>query len=73
MVGAGPAYAVQYLTVEQAQRLCFAEATAFEPAHVTLTRDQMRAIGRARITADYQWDDVCARYLRELERLTGVS
>lgn len=44
MVGAGPAHAVQYLTVEQAQRLCFAEATAFEPAHVTLTRDQMRAI-----------------------------
>src|SRR4029453_8622812 len=44
MVGAGPAYAVRYLTVEQAQRLCFAEATAFEPADVTLARDQMRAI-----------------------------
>jgi Na+-transporting NADH:ubiquinone oxidoreductase subunit NqrC len=44
VVGAGPAHAVQYLTVEQAQRLCFAEATAFEPADVTLTRDQMRAI-----------------------------
>jgi Na+-translocating ferredoxin:NAD+ oxidoreductase RnfG subunit len=44
MVGPGPAHAVQYLTVEQAQRLCFAEATAFEPADVKLTRDQMRAI-----------------------------
>jgi Na+-translocating ferredoxin:NAD+ oxidoreductase RnfG subunit len=44
VVGAGPAHAVQYLTVERAQRLCFAEATAFEPADVTLTRDQMRAI-----------------------------
>src|SRR5262245_60695472 len=43
-VGPGPAHAVQYLTVEQAQRLCFAEATAFEPADVKLTREQMRAI-----------------------------
>lgn len=44
VVGAGPTHAVQYLTVEQAQRLCFADATAFEPADVTLAREQMRAI-----------------------------
>ena len=44
MVGPGPAHAVQYLTIEQAQRLCFAEATTFEPADVKLTREQMRAI-----------------------------
>src|SRR5262249_23483210 len=44
MVGPGSAHAVQYLTVDQAQRLCFAEATAFEPADVKLTREQMRAI-----------------------------
>src|SRR4030095_8732960 len=42
--GPAPAHAVQYLPVEQAQRLCFAEATAFEPADVKLTREQMRAI-----------------------------
>src|SRR5262249_59653134 len=44
MVGPGSAHSVQYLTVEQAQRLCFAEATTFEPADVKLTREQMRAI-----------------------------
>lgn len=42
--GAIPCYATTYLTVEQAQKLCFAEATEFTPADVMLTREQMRAI-----------------------------
>jgi Na+-translocating ferredoxin:NAD+ oxidoreductase RnfG subunit len=42
--GAVPCYATTYLTVEQAQKLCFADATEFAPADVTLTRDQMKAI-----------------------------
>lgn len=42
--GAIPCYATQYLTVEQAQKLCFADATQFIAADVTLTRDQMKAI-----------------------------
>jgi hypothetical protein len=46
LVSAAPCHATQYLTVEQAQRLCFAEATAFVPADVRLTRDHMRAIER---------------------------
>lgn len=39
-----PAYAVQYLTVEQAQRALFPEAEAFSPVRLTLTAEQRRAI-----------------------------
>jgi len=42
--GAIPCYATTYLTVEQAQKLCFAFATEFAPANVTLTREQRKAI-----------------------------
>jgi len=42
--GAVPCYATQYLTVEQAQKLCFADATQFITADVLLTRDQTKAI-----------------------------
>ena len=44
--GAISCYAAQYLTVEQAQKICFAAATAFVPADVKLTREQMKAIER---------------------------
>lgn len=43
-VGAIPCYAATYLSVSQAQKLCFAEATQFIAADVTLTRRQMKAI-----------------------------
>jgi len=46
VAGAMPCYAVQYLTVEQAQRVCFTNATDFVAADVTLTREQMKAIER---------------------------
>ena len=39
-------YAVQYLTVEQAQQLCFKEATQFASADVLLTDAQKEAIQR---------------------------
>jgi Na+-translocating ferredoxin:NAD+ oxidoreductase RnfG subunit len=42
--GATPCYATTYLTVQQAQKMCFAEATQFVSADVTLTRAQMKAI-----------------------------
>jgi Na+-translocating ferredoxin:NAD+ oxidoreductase RnfG subunit len=42
--GAIPCYATTYLTVEQAQKLCFTNATQFVAADVTLTRAQMKAI-----------------------------
>jgi Na+-translocating ferredoxin:NAD+ oxidoreductase RnfG subunit len=42
--GAIPCYATTYLTVGQAQKLCFADATEFAPADVTLTREQIKAI-----------------------------
>jgi len=42
--GAIPCYATTYLTVEQAQKLCFADATQFVLAEVKLTREQMKAI-----------------------------
>jgi hypothetical protein len=45
--GAIPCYATQYLTVEQAQKLCFAGATEFAAADVTLTHEQMKAVERA--------------------------
>jgi Na+-transporting NADH:ubiquinone oxidoreductase subunit C len=55
--GAIPCYATQYLTVEQAQKLCFADATAFVPADVKLTREQMKALERnsgVRVRVDTQ-------------------
>lgn len=45
-VGAIPCYAATYLTVEQARRLCFADATEFAAADVKLTREQMKTIER---------------------------
>ena len=39
-----PAFATQYLTVEQAQRLMFPEATGFRPHDVALTMAQMQQI-----------------------------
>ena len=42
--GAIPCYATQYLTAEQAQKLCFGDGTQFIAADITLTRDQMKAI-----------------------------
>jgi Na+-translocating ferredoxin:NAD+ oxidoreductase RnfG subunit len=46
VISAGPipCYATTYLTVEQAQKLCFPAATEFSAADVKLTRDQMKAI-----------------------------
>ncbi|HZT23942.1 MAG TPA: FMN-binding protein [Verrucomicrobiae bacterium] len=42
--GAISGYATTYLTMEQAQKICFPEATQFIPADVTLTRAQIKAI-----------------------------
>jgi hypothetical protein len=42
-----PCYAVQYLSVEQAQAAIFPGATQFVPAPVTLTREQIAAIEAA--------------------------
>lgn len=42
--GAIPCYAATYLTVEQAQKICFTNATQFVPADVKLTPGQMKAI-----------------------------
>lgn len=42
--GAIPGYATTYLTVEQAQKICFTNATQFISADVKLTREQMKAI-----------------------------
>lgn len=42
--GAIPCYATTYLTIQQAQKLCFAGATEFVPADVTLTPAQKKAI-----------------------------
>jgi Na+-transporting NADH:ubiquinone oxidoreductase subunit C len=48
VVGAGaiPCYAATYLTVEQAQKICFTNATQFASADVKLTSDQMKAIAK---------------------------
>jgi Na+-translocating ferredoxin:NAD+ oxidoreductase RnfG subunit len=45
-VGAIPCYATTYLTIGQAQKICFPDATQFVPADVTLTRQQMKAIAK---------------------------
>lgn len=42
--GAIPCYAETYLTVGQAQKICFTNATQFVSADVTLTSAQMKAI-----------------------------
>lgn len=42
--GAIPCYAATYLTVAQAQKVCFPDATAFDPAEIVLTPAQMKAI-----------------------------
>ncbi|MBC7575648.1 MAG: FMN-binding protein [Herminiimonas sp.] len=39
-----PAFATQYLTVEQAQRVLYPDATAFKDASIQLTTEQMRRI-----------------------------
>jgi len=58
--GAIPCYATTYLTVGQAQKLCFAEATEFVSADVKLTAAQMKAIEkdsgvRARLDTQKVW------------------
>jgi hypothetical protein len=42
-----PSYAVQYLSVSQAQELCFPEANQFVAAHVKFTPGQVKAIEAA--------------------------
>lgn len=42
--GAIPCYATTYLTIGQAQKICFTNATQFVSADVKLTREQMKAI-----------------------------
>ena len=46
-VACAPAYAVQYLTIEQAQGALFPEASAFTEAHIALSAEQKRAIEQA--------------------------
>lgn len=41
---AAPAFAVQYLNVEQAQKLMFPDATAFREQNIALTSSQMREV-----------------------------
>ncbi len=47
LVAAAPAYAVQYLTTEQAQRLLFPATTRFTPYPLELNAEQKRAIEQA--------------------------
>jgi Na+-translocating ferredoxin:NAD+ oxidoreductase RnfG subunit len=44
---AAPSYAVQYLTVADAQRLCFPASNQFTPDHIEFTPTQVRAIESA--------------------------
>lgn len=58
--GAVPCYATTYLTVEQAQKICFTNATQFAAADVKLTPAQLKAIEkdsdvRVRLTAQKVW------------------
>lgn len=46
-IAAAPAYATQYLTVEQAQRLMFPESTSFAPVPLALSTEQRKAIDMA--------------------------
>jgi Na+-translocating ferredoxin:NAD+ oxidoreductase RnfG subunit len=64
-VGAIPCYATTYLTVGQAQKICFPDATQFVPADVTLTRRQMKAIQKdsgvwVRLPTEKVWRAVLA-------------
>jgi Na+-transporting NADH:ubiquinone oxidoreductase subunit C len=55
--GTVPCYATTYLTIEQAQKLCFPDATQFAPANMKLTREQMKAIEKdsgVRVRLDQQ-------------------
>jgi hypothetical protein len=45
LVAPAPVYAVDYLTVDQAQRLLFPDADAFQPREVTLDAEQQRLLG----------------------------
>jgi Na+-transporting NADH:ubiquinone oxidoreductase subunit NqrC len=44
LLSAGSAFATQYLTLEEAQRVMFAEATQFKPMPLSLTTEQMRQV-----------------------------
>lgn len=43
----GAGYATEYLSVQEAQHLCFPTAASFEPAHIIYTEDQIRRIEAA--------------------------
>ena len=63
--GALPCYATTYLTVEQAQKICFPSATSFVPADVKLTTQQVKAIEkdcgvRVRLDSQKVWRAVLA-------------
>lgn len=58
--GAIPCYAKTYMTVEQAQKICFTNAAQFVSADVTLTSQQMKTIEkdsdvRVRLAAQKVW------------------
>jgi hypothetical protein len=40
----GSAFATQYLSVEQAQRVMFPDATTFKESHLQLTAEQMQQV-----------------------------
>lgn len=44
LAASGSAFATQYLTVEQAQRVMFPDATAFKEADIKLSTEQMRQV-----------------------------
>lgn len=66
LIASGSAFAAQYLTVEQAQRVMFPEATAFKEADLKLSVEQMRQVEKLaglparsvnwRVIAAYQAD-----------------
>jgi hypothetical protein len=47
LVAPAPVFAVDYLTVDQAQRLLFPDADAFQPRQLTLDADQRRQLSPA--------------------------
>jgi len=47
VVAATPSYAVQYLTVGAAQKLCFSQSETFTESHVVFTPAQIHAIEQA--------------------------
>ncbi len=44
LLAAAPAYGVQYLSVPEAQRLCFANCDQFVPSHIRFTPEQVKGI-----------------------------